>query len=327
MKKSFVETDNQLRRKKYFKNNSLEASNTRMNEILSEFEIYSRANINHPAIFVFGLPRSGTTLIYQTISYCLDIGYIDNIAARFWLAPLFGLSLSRSILGNQRDNSFSSDYGKSVHPAGPHEFAYFWQHWLKIRKIEDMIRFGKPNADINWNALKQIINSMQNFFKTGIVFKTNYVANYIEQFAATFSMPVFIYCRRYPEDVALSILKARNEYYGNNEAWWATYSEDYKKIKTKPYYVQIAGQVLGLQKTYERELLKVDDCSIEIEYQDFCNRPLLLLKNIQTLLQKLYGYKIAIKNKPSMQFKATILKTNLTKAEKTLITHLKKELQ
>ena len=39
---------------------------------------YRDVGIDHPFVFVLGLPRSGTTLTSQLLAYCLDAGYVNN---------------------------------------------------------------------------------------------------------------------------------------------------------------------------------------------------------------------------------------------------------
>jgi hypothetical protein len=60
-------------------------------------------------VFVLGVPRSGTTLTSQLLAYCLDAGYVNNAAARFWLAPVHGIRLARLIAGDRGERSFRSD--------------------------------------------------------------------------------------------------------------------------------------------------------------------------------------------------------------------------
>ena len=139
----FIEEENASRRAAYSTDARLLEILTLMNQTLAPVEHYAPSGVPRPNLFVFGLPRSGTTLLYQLIAYCLDLGYISNLAARFWLAPLTGVVLARAVLGNRRDGSFRSDYGKSLDPAGPHEFSYFWQKRLGIAGVEDMLCFGR----------------------------------------------------------------------------------------------------------------------------------------------------------------------------------------
>ena len=69
-----------------------------------------------PLVFVLGLPRSGTTLLTQLLGHSLDVAVVNNLVARFWLAPVTGMRLSRIILGDEVHTNFLSDYGKTPHP-------------------------------------------------------------------------------------------------------------------------------------------------------------------------------------------------------------------
>ena len=41
-----------------------------------------------PLLFIVGVPRSGTTLLYQLMCTHLDVGYVSNAMARWWMAPI-----------------------------------------------------------------------------------------------------------------------------------------------------------------------------------------------------------------------------------------------
>ena len=86
----------------------------------------------YPIVFIIGLHRSGTTLLNQILAHTSNYGYINNIIARFWRAPVFGIQLSKQLIGEEREINFNSNYGKTNHISGPHEFSFFWHHWFKI---------------------------------------------------------------------------------------------------------------------------------------------------------------------------------------------------
>ena len=231
----FVVDENARRVGSYKKDERVEGRFLRMNIALSKLEGDSKPQEEYPTLFIFGLPRSATTLTYQLLSQCLEIGYINNLMARFWLAPQYGIALSQSVLGSPRRAEYASDFGKTPGPYGPHEFAYFWHHWLKVTEIDDMLEFGLPRLDIDWTGLRRAVQGMQTIFVSGMVFKTVYALNHIDAFLKTFSMPLFVYVEREPEDVALSILAARHAYYGRSDAWWSTYPPNYHALANLPF--------------------------------------------------------------------------------------------
>lgn len=287
----YITSENEARNKAYQKNKIIQKRLINGNSALERVEEYEWSKIQRPNLFIFGLPRSGTTLLYQTIVKSLDIGYVNNLMARFWRAPLFGATLSKDVLGEDRSIELESVYATTKGPYGPHEFGYFWQHWLNIKNIEDTLDFNKGSVNVKWEQLNNVLGCVQDTFDKGLVFKTMYVANYIREFAQNFSMPLFIYIQRNPADVALSILEGRKAYYGDKSMWWSTFSENYFELEKLPYYKQIAGQVRSLRKTYEESLKLVNpDQVVRINYADLCENPDGLISEIQGRLNNLYGY-------------------------------------
>ena len=125
------------RTNKYSKDEELEKFLDVLNRQLEMLEPVYRKNLarGKPVIFILGLHRSGATLITQAIAKALEVGYINNFVARFWLAPVTGIRLSKNLLKDKKEIGFESDFGKTHGIAEPHEFSYFWHHWFKM---EDM---------------------------------------------------------------------------------------------------------------------------------------------------------------------------------------------
>ena len=245
-----------------------------MNSALSRLESEPECSIDYPTVFVLGLPRSGTTLLYQLIAQCLNLGYVNNLVARFWLRPEYGIALSQAVLEPLQEASYQSDFGKTKGPHGPHEFSYFWHHWLKIKCVDDMIAYDCCNSKIDWSGLERVVRCMQAMFKSGVVLKAMHALNHMRAFGETFSMPLFVYVERDLSDVALSLLSARRAYYGRADTWWSLYPPNYHKLKTLPFDRQIAGQVHSLKKTHERMIKLVPpEVILRVDYARICEKP------------------------------------------------------
>ena len=276
---------------------------TRMNTALAALEEVPQSDSSYPTMFIFGVPRSGTTLSYQLIAQCLDIGYVNNLIARFWLAPRQGIALSKAVLGPLPKPRFHSDLGRTSGPHSPHEFSYFWLHWLKMFDVDDMLVFDHPNPEIDWSALGQTVQGMQQMFGTGIVFKTLHAPNHIRSFAKTFSMPLFIYVERDPVDVALSILAARKTIYGRTDVWWSKHSPNYHELAKLPFYQQIAGQVHSLRNIFEKMIeLVPSELSMRLHYSRVCDAPDDVIHDIRTRVAEVYGVDIGIRFSPPERF-------------------------
>ena len=145
------------RRGAYAKDASGERFLEELNEYLAprERELYADYAIEHPFVFVLGLPRSGTTLLSQLLAYCLDAGYVNNFAARFWLAPVHGIRLARLIAADAEPPSFESDYARTKSLLDIHEWGYFWRHWLHKHTFDDVVHAREREDEIDWSHMAE----------------------------------------------------------------------------------------------------------------------------------------------------------------------------
>lgn len=289
MSEDLVARENRARTDAYRKDEYLERALLEINEALAPHEPEVGDVAPRPHLFVFGLPRSGTTLLHQVLAWSLDVGYVSNVMARFWLAPYAGAVVSRATLGDARDGSFVSDYGKSFGPAGGHEFAYFWQHWLDIRDVGDLLDFGGGDR-ADWSGAAVAVRRIGAAFGKPLLFKTNYAAQFLPRFAQTFPMPLFVHVRRDPIQVALSILAARQSYYGTSRTWWATYPPDYERLAGLAPPEQIAGQVTGLQAAYAAQIAAAPaGLTVEVDYEELCANPTAAVEVVRRRCLEAHG--------------------------------------
>lgn len=148
-----------------------------------------------PIIFIVGPPRSGTTLATQVLAYGLRAGYITNIAARFWNAPMLGIRVSEQILGNDPAGDigkafFESKLGQTPYGGGIHEFGYFWKRLI-------------------WDEQGvETLNRIQAVFGRPLVMKGIYPSRYVSRVRESMGDRVtFIAVQRPFEDLLTSALK------------------------------------------------------------------------------------------------------------------------
>lgn len=194
-------------------------------------------------IFVYGVPRSGTTYLTQCLCHYRDVGYVSNIAARFWKAPNIGIKISKQLTGYQTD--FKSDYGQTKLPGDIHQFGYFWKHHLPYMK-----------------SLEKGLRSVASEWDVPIVMKNLYGSFHIEQINRICDCKWVWICRG-PEAVKRSLLKARIDYYGTTQKSWGILPPGYDNKGTPSE--QIERQVNGLMEYYEKTF---PSNGIKIQYSE-----------------------------------------------------------
>lgn len=286
----YFEAEAALRQGSYRREEDVERALLEMNDALAAQVPTGTGSQPHATVLICGLPRSGTTLLYQALCWSLDVGYPNNLIARFWKAPAYGVALTRAVLGEERDDSFLSDYGRTPSIAGPHEFRFFWQQWLDVHALGDHLDFGDHRGHPGWPGLRSAVADMQAAFDRPLVFKSLYLGQFLPGLCEAFDKPLVVYVDRDPRDVALSILAARRSYYGRSDVWWSTMPPDYLELADLPFDVQIARQVTELRRIYEAKLAKLEPGTwVRVSYEDLCHSPAEAVAAVTHALRDEYG--------------------------------------
>jgi len=263
----------------------------RLNDYLLPFEKseYTSPDANYPLIFVNGLPRSGTTLLMQYLTSAFDLGYVNNLMARFWLTPLVGLRLSRASNLSRNESDFSNVFGRTRHVSEPHEFSYFWKNWLRIEDSKTY-EIERAQGQIDWSGLTELIKNMQAEVQAPFVFKGLHPCRHLKYFKKHFSKIIVIHIDRSPIEVARSLKKARGHHFGDPNHWWSVISSNYDDIKSLDYSEQIPRQIHSLSMEYEANYRELEPKNlIRIDFDDFIKEPKGLMRRIDARLMELSG--------------------------------------
>jgi LPS sulfotransferase NodH len=286
------------RRDAYAKDASGEEFLQELNEYLQprELDLYRDRDVQHPFIFVVGLPRSGTTLLSQVLAYCADAGYVNNFAARFWLAPVHGIRLAKLIAGDERPTRFESDYARTKTLLDIHEFGYFWRFWLKKHTFDDVVHAADREDEIDWPGLKRTLLNMQHELAAPFVAKNMLGAYHMPKLRDVLEQVIFVYIERDPLDVCVSILDARRKYYSDPSEWWSYIPIEYPLLKGLDYWEQIAGQVHYLARFYERALAEVGPANVvEVTYEQLATDPASVLAAVADRAASTFDYRLTLR--------------------------------
>ena len=232
-----------------------------------------------PMILIVGAPRSGTTLVYQTLCRYLDVTYFSNLTSLFPSAPIAGTTLFRWLPG-RRSADFKNYYGQTAGPGGPNDGFSVWNQWLGSDRYE-------PRTDLTADEQR----SMEQFFrvwcaKFGKPFlnKNNRNAGCLKLLAQTLPQASFLVVRRNSMLVAQSLIKARQQVQGDKSLNWGLHSHSSDSNSDPLSYVDdVCDQVLEIEVELEEQLKHISpDRILECSYEDFCETPHSILRWITT---------------------------------------------
>jgi hypothetical protein len=264
---------------RYRKDERLESLLERMNQLLEPLEEELAGSCDsptHPVVFVVGLPRAGTTLVSQLLAHWGGFGFVSNLMARFWSAPTVGALLQKQILQTvpTSASSYSSEYGVTRGAAEPHEFGYFWDRWFDqeqgVHKLDE-----RELSSVDGKGLRREIASMEAALGRPLVFKNNTWCTFQMAFLANLlPTALFVICERSPLYVAQSILIARKKRLGSQEHWWSVRPREYPTLRTRPWWIQIGGQVFHSIREMEEGAASLEaERVVRAPYQEVCRYP------------------------------------------------------
>lgn len=304
MSKRHLKDLNQKRKGAYYKDPAEENFLEELNEYLQPRELDTYLDIAppHPHIFIFGLPRSGTTLLSQVIAHGLDVGYINNFVARFWLAPVHGIKLSQSILKKEPEPSFRSDFGATGSLKDIHEFGYFWRKWLHKDALEGIKNAESLEDKIDWEGLVRSLANIQAELDKPMVYKNIFGAYHTPRLTkALNTKALWIYIERDPLDVAVSILNARKKFYHDINTWWSYAPPNYEELLKLDHWGQIAGQIHYLKEYYYQQIERMESIQpvLPIKYEQLTQDPVAVLNIIRKTLHQRFSTSVNLKADPS----------------------------
>lgn len=231
-----------------------------------------------PQLFILGLPRSGTTLVYQYIVHRLMVSYFTNGVGSLREAPCLATFFQRKIYGDY-SSDFVSRYGKVKGPVAPREAGAFWGRFFSRDDYVEYEGLSKRHV----RTLRRTIACVERIFG-GAPFVNKNVKHLLRIGALRRIYPEshFLIVERDRTDVALSLLRGRYETLVSHRQWLSARPPDYEYLRDLPVTEQVAGQLVSLTDRMERDLAEVPGRRLlKISYDSFCRDPESLIRQIR----------------------------------------------
>lgn len=245
------------------------------------FELFERFfssnSIDKVPIFIVGAPRSGSTLLYQSMVSYFDIGYFNNFHHKNYLCPSFAEYRKRSLKKNNSIN-YRSNYGEISGEFSPSECWDFWYRFFRkhphYSEIEDI-------DDRNQNLMNNAVRSFINITKKNLLIKNLPCATRIQPLLKVFPKAYWIIINRNPLDNALSIAKMRLDSSHDLNKWDSVEPKGFEKYIDSPYQIQIFKQIELIQQTLIIDLEDIKGRVSIVNYEELCSSPIEVFKNLE----------------------------------------------
>jgi len=233
--------------------------------------MYGSEKPEYSPIFVVGAPRTGSTILYQTITNSLDVSYIDNLSCVFHRNLFFGMWLSDKLFKNKPHNCFKSIHGNTWKTGGfhaPSECGQFWYRWLP----KDHHFIGYDEITDNMVAeIRQNIFAILNYFDRPFVIKNLNVGQRLRLIYKVCPDAKIIWVRRNPEDVIYSILSIRRKLGISSNEWWSIMPSNYKDLLKLDEVEMVVKGVYFIERQINEDIKLFGNGQVhQIYYEEFC---------------------------------------------------------
>ena len=227
-----------------------------------------------PQVFIVGTPRSGTTLLYQLMTRHLEVCYVSNFVARFWMAPVVGQWLQRAVHGEEPARGvLESSFGGTRGPGSPHEFSWFWRFWAELA---DSDHLGPAELQrLQWEPLRDELRAFAAWARRPMVSKAlNHVNYHVPFITRLLPESRFVHIQREPRFVVQSILESRVARYDDAQAWWSIRPRGWADWAEATPVEQVCFQVRDCLEHLRSGLSELDESRVRtLDYEDLVADP------------------------------------------------------
>jgi hypothetical protein len=292
-----------MNKNSFHKNNKLDLYLTKLGASLAPAEKAilnnpEQTNSNYPTVIKIGSPRVGGTLLTQWAASGSAFFNPTNFLSRFFKTPVIG-TLINELLSNpnfdyrdefadiQRNLRFSSDIGKTSGLLAPHEFWYFWRHFLHLPDVPTTDEEFLKHSD--FDSFSKSLKGMQAITGKSLFLKGHLINFYLEAFLTKVPDVFFFYLKRDIRDTALSLYKARIKWTGSAQNWFSHKPRSFGVLQEFDPVKQVVGQVYFIEKEIQSKLSNLSERCFSATYEDLCRHPSKIYKELVGRVNRITG--------------------------------------
>jgi len=249
--------------------------------------IEQASSSNLPIVLLVGAPRSGSTLLYQTLTACLEVSYFPNLVDLFPLSPITATAKLGAQAGPQNFHNF---YGQTRGLSGPNDGFSIWDRWLG----ED--RYGAKSAVTESQSaeMQRFFNAWLGEFNKPILNKNNRNTDCVMMLAEALPNTHFVHIHRSPYFTIQSLIASRDFVQGDKHLAWGVASREQNK-GAFGYVDDVCDQVIDVHEQMEqaREQLG-SERFLDVSYETLCADPASIVRSVAAAIPGVGTNELAI---------------------------------
>jgi hypothetical protein len=228
----------------------------------------------HPLILICGAPRSGTTVVYQTLVNHLPVAYFSNLTALFPRSPLAAQRLLGRFVAKPRAG-YRSFYGRTEGLAGTNDALFLWDRWLGGDRTSAPDHIDEARK----HQMRQFFAACDRQFDRPLLNKNNSLNLSAHLVAECLPQAHFICMTRNPRQLAQSLYRARCDIHG---APGASYGIAAPSTPDGGDPIRsVCAQAAYYDEVNERQRLRLGDEQFWLtSYEEFCRAPGELVRRV-----------------------------------------------
>ena len=225
-----------------------------------------------PPIFIVGAPRTGTTILYQSLLTTKRLTYFSNVESLFFTLPTIVHYFMEGRKRCCKDKGEVSHYGYVSGLEGPSEAGALMRYFL-----------DGPDSRVEEFGIR--IAAMSRYSQAPLLTKNTFNSLRIDKIAKSCPSAFVIWVKRNSLATRKSILRMRQELAGNEASWvGAGKPKDLEILNASPE-AQADYQIAFLNREIENALSRTGLANIVVKYEDFCENRTQQLKLIWSTYQ------------------------------------------
>ncbi|MEJ2218936.1 MAG: sulfotransferase, partial [Gemmatimonadota bacterium] len=219
----------------------------------------------YPPLFLVGVPRSGTTVVFQHLLNQRRFAYFPNRTRGHPWSCITRTAWGRLV--DRYEQSYESRFGNVEGGMGPSDGWEIFHRWFPRYELD------RPVDEARLRDLKTLVRAMELLYRAPFANKNNANSVRIGHLRGLFPDALFVHVTRDRIDTACSLLEARRRHDVGLGAWWSAAPPQFLHRRFRDDVEQTMAQVLGIDAAIHDALANAGARRIECRYEEFCENP------------------------------------------------------